>query len=63
MAVQMDGVRDAMSRAVSLYPQGQASQNLRAEKTHDFVLNYQDRPLVVGRSLFLLLELTGCNTG
>ncbi len=57
MAVQMDGVRDAMSRAVSLYPKGQASRNLRAKETDDFVLNYQDRPLIVERGLFLFLGL------
>lgn len=28
--------------------------DLRAEETHDFVLDYQDGPLVVGRCLFLL---------
>lgn len=32
-------------------------KDLRAEETHDFALDYQDGPLVVGRGMFLLLRL------
>lgn len=52
-------MRDAGGRAVlSVYIEGikqaaSAKKDLRAEETHDFVLDYQDGPLVVGRGLFL----------
>ena len=45
------------SGAISLYQGNSIGKNLRADETRNFVLDYQDGPLVVGRALFLLLGL------